>query len=75
MGVIISISYYCRFETAGKGNIIPIYYSGIYYDLREIKDKQVIEMIQTHSYKIYDDWDKALIQQKDYKNGGGGGVV
>ena len=75
MGVIISIPYYCRFETAGKGNIIPIYYSAIYYDPREIKDKQVIEMIQTHSYKIYDDWDKALIQQKDYKNGGGGITV
>ena len=78
MGVIISIPYYCRFETAGKGNIIPVYYSAIYYDPREIKDKEVIEMIQTQSYKIYDDWDKALIQQKDYKSdgdgiGGGGG--
>jgi hypothetical protein len=30
MGVIISIPYYCRFETAGKGNIIPVYYSAIY---------------------------------------------
>jgi hypothetical protein len=73
MGVIISIPYYCRFEIVGKGNIIPVYYSAIYYDPREIKDKEVIEMIQTHSYKIYDDWDKALIQQKDYKSGGDGG--
>ena len=73
MGVIISIPYYCRFEIVGKGNIIPVYYSAIYYDPREIKDKEVIEMIQTHSYKIYDDWDKALIQQKDYKSDGSGG--
>jgi hypothetical protein len=71
MGVIISLPFYCRFEmssaSAGKGKIFPIYYSGIYYDPIELQDKQVIEMIQTHNYKIYDDWDKALTRLIDYK--------
>jgi hypothetical protein len=76
MGVIISLPFYCRFEmssatataTASNGKIFPIYYSSIYYDPIELQDKQVIEMIQTHNYKIYDDWDKALIRQIDYRS-------
>lgn len=72
MGVIISIPYYCRFEVVGKGNIIPVYYSALYYDPQEIKDKDVMEMIQTNNYKIYDDWDKVLIRQLDYRNDSGG---
>lgn len=73
MGVIISLPFYCRFEmssasaSAGKGKIFPIYYSGIYYDPNELRDKQVIEMIQTHNYKVYDDWDRVLIRQIDYR--------
>lgn len=71
MGTIISLPYYCKFEMfnakTGKGVIFPIYYSAIYYDPIEIHDKHVIEMIQSHNYKIYDDWDKALIRQIDYK--------
>jgi len=73
MGVIISIPFYCRFENKENINTLPIYYSAIYYDPREIKDRQIMEMLQTHNYKIYDDWDRALIRQIDYKNGGGGG--
>ena len=71
MGTIISLPYYCKFEMfnakTGKGAIFPIYYSAIYYDPIEIHDKHVIEMIQSHNYKIYDDWDKVLIRHIDYK--------
>ena len=70
MGVIISIPFYCRFENKGYANTLPIYYSAIYYDPRDIQDRQVMEMLQTHNYKIYDDWDRALMRQIDYKNGG-----
>ncbi len=68
MGVVISIPFYCRFENKEYANTLPIYYSSIYYDPREIKDRHVIEMLQTHHYKIYDDWDRALMRQIDYKN-------
>jgi hypothetical protein len=67
MGVVISIPYYCIFKTSGRVNIIPIYYSVIYYDPREIQETHVIEMIQTHNYKIYDDWNKVLLHQDDYR--------
>ena len=67
MGVVISIPYYCIFATSGRGNIFPIYYSVIYYDPHEIQDTQVIEMIQTHNYKIYDDWDRVLLHQNNYR--------
>jgi hypothetical protein len=70
MGVIISIPLYCRFETKGIADMLPIYYSAIYYDPREIQDRQIIELLQTHNYKIYDDWDRALMRQIDYKNNG-----
>lgn len=71
MGAIISFPYYCKFEmaSAGKGRIFPIYYSAIYYDPIEVQDKQVIEMIQSHNYKIYDDWDRVLIRYNDYRSG------
>ena len=66
MGVVISVPYYCRFESSRKGDIIPIYYSAIYYDSQNVQEKNVIEMIQTHNYKIYDDWDRALLRHVDY---------
>ena len=73
MGAIISFPYYCKFEMfnakTGKGSIFPIYYSAIYYDPIEIQDKQVIEMIQSHNYKIYDDWDRVLIRYNNYRSG------
>lgn len=66
MGVVISIPYYCIFASSGRRNAIPIYYSVIYYDPREIQETHVIEMIQTHNYKIYDDWNRVLLHQNNY---------
>ena len=84
LGVIISIPYYCCFDTTNgvnsgssgiSGNnithFLPIYYSSLYYDPKELQDAQLIEMVQTHSYKIFDDWDEVVRCKTDVLYGGG----
>ena len=80
VGVIISIPLYCYFKNKNnkKHNIgsslsssssssssIPIYFSDIYYNLLEIDEADVTEMIKTYNYKMFHDWDEVLRRERD----------
>ena len=45
---------------------LPIYFSNIYYNSQEISEDNVIEMIDTYSYKISHDWDEVIRKEMDF---------
>ena len=66
-GVVISIPLYCFFiNKKGTNASMPIYFSQIYYNLQEIDETDVTEMIKTYNYKMFSDWDEVLRRERDY---------
>ena len=78
VGVIISIPLYCFFRNKKSGNnsnkqvaaaaatSMPIYYSHVFYNSKEIDESDVMEMIKTYNYKMYHDWDDVIRRERDY---------
>lgn len=62
-GSIIGIPMYIFNKS--KKNSMPVYYSEIYYNPNEIKDKEITEMVATYNYKMLSDWDEVIVHSKD----------
>ena len=67
-GSIIGIPmYFYNKNLNGKGvrGRLPLYYSELYYNPNEIKEKDVTDMVATYHYKMLVDWDEVIMRCTD----------